>query len=180
MPDYDAVSRLSPSRGPATQHHRRVPCDAWEPVESTLQTTERLDRPRLQGAGSDESFVFYFEAYRAGRMPHPGCWQEWPLSERNGCHVSLIYSCCLTATQAPASLAAGKHATADPSLWFREVCLCNRSGALVGATSSANAPVPAVPAPALSTRRDHLSASVIQGRSATRWCATLLTCWRIW
>jgi hypothetical protein len=95
MPDYDSGFKIvAHHAGRQLSAIAHVPCDDSEPVESTLQTTERLADRAFKARAGNEEFVGYFEAYTrwAEAAPWSLLAKSGLLSERERLPtVSLVY-----------------------------------------------------------------------------------------
>ena len=128
MTDYDGGFKIvARHSGRQLSEVAGVPCEEWEPIGDTLQTTERLADRAFRARRGGERFVVYLEAYTEWEKDAP--WnmlaKSGLLSERERLpRLSLLFVLRrrrYKAMQGQFRLAVSGAPTQQ--IWFREICL---------------------------------------------------------
>ena len=128
MPFYDSGFKIVARHGGRyLARVGRVAVDAWQPIVSELQTTERLADRAFRARRGKERFVVYMEAYTVWTSDAP--WsilaKSALLAERERLPVrSLVYVLRPRRYRPQGGrfrLSVGREATQQ--VWFREICL---------------------------------------------------------
>ncbi len=128
MPDYDGGFKIvARHAGRQLTELAGVPCDEWEPLGDTMQTTERLADRAFRARHGPERFVVYLEAYTTWRPEAP--WsvlvKSALLAEREKLPTVNLVFVLRRPDYKPQGGRLLLETSFGPShqVWFREICL---------------------------------------------------------